>query len=222
MTAVIYLRVSTASQGDSGLGLEAQLAATQRFCQSHQLTPEAVHQDTASGADTDRPGLNQALVDAKRLRCPLVVSKLDRLSRDLAYCALLLKRAEVRVVDLNGTQDQLVLQIMAAVAERERELISQRTKAALAAKKARGERVGSSREFMMKIGKRGVKRQQEIRDAWALRNVKALEVVDGMSHRAAARQLNDLGVPAMKGGQWSHHTVKASRERLAGLPTAAE
>jgi DNA invertase Pin-like site-specific DNA recombinase len=190
--------------------LEAQQASTSNFCRAESREVVATYQDIASGACADRPGLTEAIDHARRLRCPLVVARLDRLSRDLAHSALVMKRVQVMAVDLGGIEDRLVMQIMGAVAERERELISERTKAALAAKKARGEPVGSSRAVMIELAKRGHATQQAQRQAFAESNRAAFGIVEGLSHRAAARQLNELRVPAMNGGPWCHQSGKGS------------
>ena len=126
--AVAYCRVSHGQTGALGLGLEAQQDALARFCKSEGFTLASTYIETESGADDNRPELNKALAEAKRLRCPLMVSKLDRLSRDTHFITGLMKhRTSIVVTELGETVEPFVLQLMAVVAEQERRLISQRT-----------------------------------------------------------------------------------------------
>src|SRR5215207_240117 len=145
--AVAYIRVSTARQGRSGLGLEAQQAAIARFCEAEgfEVVAERIEVETGKGADAldRRPELAAALAEAKRRKCPVLVAKLDRLSRDVAFIAgLMAQRVPFIVAELGPDADPFMLHIYAALAEKERRLISARTKATLAAAKARGKRLG--------------------------------------------------------------------------------
>src|SRR4051794_30718665 len=138
---VSYLRVSTTRQGRSGLGLEAQRAAIARFMEAEgfELVEEFVEVETGAGIDAldRRPRLTAALVRAKRAKCAVVVAKLDRLSRDVAFISsLMARRVPFISVELGADCDPFMLHLYAALAEKERALISARTKAALAAKKA--------------------------------------------------------------------------------------
>jgi DNA invertase Pin-like site-specific DNA recombinase len=147
---VAYLRVSTDRQGKSGLGLEAQREAIARFAAAegmHQIA-EHVEVETGKGADAldRRPILAAALAEAKGARVPVVVAKLDRLSRDVAFIAGLMAQGVPFVVtELGADCDPFMLHVYAALAEKERRLISERTKAALAAAKARGKVLGGYR-----------------------------------------------------------------------------
>src|SRR5436305_6039156 len=145
--AVAYYRVSTRQQQRSGLGIEAQRAAVERFAEAEKLTiiAEYVEAETGKGADAldRRPQLAAALAAAKQAKCPVLVSKLDRLSRDVAFIAgLMAQRVPFIVAELGPDADPFMLHIYAALAEKERRLISARTKAALAAAKGRGKRLG--------------------------------------------------------------------------------
>jgi DNA invertase Pin-like site-specific DNA recombinase len=146
--AIAYMRVSTAEQGRSGLGLEAQKAAIERFAQAEQIRVTQWLTEVQSGkrvSDTldDRPILKAALAHAKASKCLVLVSKLDRLSRDVHFISgLMVQRVEFVVCELGRNQDPFMLHLFAALAEKERALISQRTKAALAALKARGVKLG--------------------------------------------------------------------------------
>jgi DNA invertase Pin-like site-specific DNA recombinase len=142
--AIGYLRVSTTQQGKSGLGLDAQQAAIERFAIDERLQIVEWQRDVDSGSNDNRPALTTALAHAKVLQCPVLVAKLDRLSRDAHFILGLMKeRVEFIVTDLGRQSDPFILHIFAVLAEKERQMISARTKAALAAAKARGVRLGN-------------------------------------------------------------------------------
>jgi DNA invertase Pin-like site-specific DNA recombinase len=146
--AIAYVRVSTQRQHRSGLGLEAQRAAIERFAASESLkiATEYVEAETGKGSDAldRRPQLAAALAAAKVAKCSVVVAKLDRLSRDVAFVAgLMAQRVPFIVAELGRDADPFMLHLYAALAEKERRLISERTKAALAAKKAAGAALGN-------------------------------------------------------------------------------
>src|SRR3954464_1237419 len=147
--AVAYLRVSTKQQHRSGLGIEAQRAAVTRFAEAEDLriVAEFVEAETGKGADAldRRPQLAAALWAARSAKCSVLVSKLDRLSRDVAFVSgLMVQRVPFIVAELGRDADPFMLHLYAALAEKERRLISERTKAALAAKKERGAKLGNS------------------------------------------------------------------------------
>jgi DNA invertase Pin-like site-specific DNA recombinase len=147
--AVAYTRVSTAEQGRSGLGLEAQRAVIEAFAEREQITISGWFSECQSGkrvSDTlsDRPQLSAALAAANAARAPVLVSKLDRLSRDVHFISgLMTHKVPFLVAELGPDVDPFMLHLFAALAEKERAMISQRTKAALAALKARGVKLGS-------------------------------------------------------------------------------
>jgi DNA invertase Pin-like site-specific DNA recombinase len=137
---VAYYRVSTDRQGQSGLGLDAQRAAVAGFVGARELIAEFT--EVESGKRADRPQLAAALELCRRQRAMLVIAKLDRLARNVAFIANLMESGvEFTAVDMPYA-NRLTLHILAAVAEHEREMISARTKAALAAARARGVRLG--------------------------------------------------------------------------------
>ena len=139
--AIGYIRVSTARQGRSGLGLEAQQAALAKFCDAEAFKLVETYTETESGADDDRPQLSDAIERARKAKVPIIVAKLDRLSRDVHYISGLMKhRVPFIVTELGADTDPFLLHIYAALAEKERQMISRRTKDALAAARARGER----------------------------------------------------------------------------------
>src|SRR6202022_1027145 len=147
-SAVAYYRVSTKQQQRSGLGIEAQRATVTRFAESERLTiiAEFVEIETGKGADAldRRPQLAAALAAARGARCSVLVSKLDRLSRDVAFVSgLMAQRVPFIVAELGRDADPFMLHLYAALAEKERRLIAERTKAALAAKRAAGVSLGN-------------------------------------------------------------------------------
>jgi DNA invertase Pin-like site-specific DNA recombinase len=148
-TLVGYVRVSTSQQGRSGLGLEAQKEALERFAaaeaEGFTLGRVFVEVETGKGADAieRRPQLAAALSEARRQRCSVAVVKLDRLSRDVHFISgLMAQRVPFVVVELGADVDPFILHLFAALAEKERAMISARTKAALQAAKARGVKAG--------------------------------------------------------------------------------
>jgi DNA invertase Pin-like site-specific DNA recombinase len=197
---VSYLRVSTRDQGKDGLGIEAQRAAIAAFAATHghAIAAEFVEVETGKGAD--------ALDQAKACRCPVVVSKLDRLSRDVHFISgLMAHKTTFVVAELGPDIDPFMLHIYAAVAEKERSLISQRTKAALAAKKARGEPLGNPR--LAEAQSKGVASIKAEADAFAA-NVRPIIMSLGpMSANAMARELNARRIATANGGRWSATTV---------------
>jgi DNA invertase Pin-like site-specific DNA recombinase len=142
---IAYYRVSTKAQGDSGLGLEGQTAAVNNHAQGTGGTILRIYQEVESGKRADRPELLRAIADAKRSKATLVIAKLDRLARNVAFLANLMESGVDFVACDNPQANRLTIHILAAVAENEAVMISQRTKAALAAYKARGGVLGAAR-----------------------------------------------------------------------------
>src|ERR1700730_16018268 len=145
--AIGYLRVSTREQGRRGVGLAAQRHEVERFASQEGLEVRSWYQDIQTGGGADalllRPGLAQALKDAKLARCPLIIAKLDRLSRNVHFISGLMEdRVHFMVAALGKDCDEFTLHIYASLAEQERKLISQRNKAAAAVLKRAGKRLG--------------------------------------------------------------------------------
>src|SRR6266480_3768949 len=165
--AVAYYRVSTARQGKSRLGIEAQKAAIQRFAEAEEieLVGEHVEVETGKGADAleRRPELAAALAQARKAKCPVLVAKLDRLSRDVHFISGLMKHKVAFVVaDLGADTDPFMLHLYAALAEKERRMISQRTKEALASAKARGKQLGGLRDYGREAKQAAVERAKAL------------------------------------------------------------
>jgi DNA invertase Pin-like site-specific DNA recombinase len=147
---ITYIRVSTSHQGRSGLGIEAQRAALCHFAKAEgfEVVREFVEVETGEGADAldRRPQLKAALAAARKHRCQVAVAKLDRLSRDVHFISgLMAHKVPFLVAELGPDVDPFVLHLFAALAEKERALISTRTRQALSAAKARGVSLGNPR-----------------------------------------------------------------------------
>lgn len=212
--AIAYYRVSTQQQGRSGLGIEAQKAAVLRFAESEgiEIVAEHVEIETGKGADAldRRPELAAALARARKAKCPVVVAKLDRLSRDVAFISgLMAHRVPFVVAELGLDADPFMLHLYAALAEKERALISARTKAALAAKKAAGAQLGNPR-----AGEAAVKAQAAHRasaDRFAANVLPIIESVRSSgisSYLGIAEALNSRGIRTARGGRWHATTVR--------------
>ena len=211
---VTYVRVSTNQQGRSGLGIEAQREALSRFVQSEglDLVAEFVEAETGKGSDAldRRPQLAAALARARALRCPVAVSKLDRLSRDVHFISgLMTYRVPFVVADLGPDVDPFVLHLFAALAEKERALISGRTKSALAAAKAKGVKLGNPR--IEAARGRAVASLQAGADRAAsnvLPIIAEIRRSGATTLRAIAEALNARGVPTPRGGRWHAMSVR--------------
>lgn len=148
-----YIRVSTARQGRSGLGLEAQREAIARFCKTEGYSLDAEFIEIESGKGSDalerRPKLAAAIKAAKKIKGPVVVAKLDRLSRDVNFISgLMTHKVPFITVELGADTDPFLLHLFAALAERERRVIGERTRLALAAAKARGVKLGGRKSVV--------------------------------------------------------------------------
>jgi DNA invertase Pin-like site-specific DNA recombinase len=207
---VSYLRVSTAQQGASGLGLEAQRAAVAGYLNGGNWT--LVHEvvEVESGKKNDRPALATALRLCRKHRATLVIAKLDRLARNVAFIANLMESGvEFVAVDMPQA-NKFTVHIMAAVAEQEAEAISKRTKAALAAAKARGKVLGGRRvseERFAAIRRSALQanmdRAQKVR-AEILPAIAKVKAAGAISLRQIAAGLNALEIPTPRGvGEWS-------------------
>src|SRR3984893_53073 len=211
---ISYLRVSTDRQGASGLGLEAQRTSVTDFLNGGhwKLIKEFV--EVESGKRADRPELEAALAACRLHGAKLLIAKIDRLSRD-AHFLLGLDKAGVDFVAADmPNANRLTVGIMAMVAEEERRMISARTKAALAAAKARGTKLGGNRGGRLtaraRAAGRAVQRQQARNRALDLApTIKELQEAGCMSLRAIAAALEARGIPAARGGKWT--AVQVSR-----------
>jgi DNA invertase Pin-like site-specific DNA recombinase len=206
---VSYLRVSTARQGISGLGLEAQRAAVAGYLNGGDwsLVQEVV--EVESGKRNDRPALASALKLCRKHRATLVIAKLDRLARNVAFISNLMESGvEFVAVDMPQA-NRFVVHILAAVAEHEAEAISKRTKAALAAAKARGtqlggRRVSAERFAEIAAGGRQVRADKAARGrAELVPTIAKIQAGGATTLRQIAAELNALEIPTPRGGDWS-------------------
>lgn len=220
-TAIAYYRVSTSGQGKSGLGLEAQREAVERFAQAEGITLIASFQEIESGKGADamdrRPVLAAALAAAKDEGCAVIVAKLDRLSRDVHFVSGLMgQRIPFIVAELGANADSFMLHLYAALAEKERNLISERTKAALAAAKARGVKLGNPNIAVATA--KGMEAIQANSNAFAQKvapHIAAARNNGCKTYRAIAEALNARGIPTARGGKWQPMTVRLIEKRLA-------
>lgn len=206
-TAVGYIRVSSREQGKSGLGLEAQQNAISAFALKEGIVVLDYFEEVETAkrvSDTlqKRPILAGALTRAKAASCPIIVSKLDRLSRDVHFISgLMVERVPFIVCELGMTADPFMLHLFAAIAEKERALISERTKAALGVLKNRGVRLGSTNpEIRKRAGAGSVLKA----DAFA-KTIRACiaELPANLSLQETADFLNKAGIAARRGGEWT-------------------
>ncbi len=211
---IAYLRVSTSRQGRSGLGIEAQREALARFAQAEKfdLCREFIEIETGKGADAleRRPQLAAALAEARRLRCPVAVAKLDRLSRDVHFISgLMAHRVSFLVAELGSDVDPFILHLFAALAEKERALISARTKGALAAAKARGVELGGPKlRQARKAALAAIQSNAERHAANVLPIIRDIQRAGVSTLRDIAQALNARGIPTARGGHWHAMTVR--------------
>ena len=221
---VAYYRVSTGRQGRSGLGLEAQREAVKTYLNGGDWEIVDEHTEIESGKRSDRPALEKALAAARLHRASLVVSKVDRLTRSVAFLSRLLEAGvDVRFADLpqiEGATGRFLLQQMVAVAELEAGMISARTKAALAAAKRRGVKLGGNRGVkptakMQNASKAALQARADARAADIGPTIKELQAAGATSLRAIAEGLNAQGIPTARGnGEWTATQVMRVLERL--------
>jgi DNA invertase Pin-like site-specific DNA recombinase len=221
--AISYLRVSTDKQGKSGLGVEAQRDRIARFAaaEGFELVKEFGEVETGKGSNAleRRPVLREALAAAKKLKAPVIVAKLDRLSRDTHFVSgLMTQKVKFIVTELGLDVEPFMLHIYAAVAEEERRKISKRTKDALAAKKAAGGKLGNA-ATLVQASKHGRQAQAEEADRFA-ENIRpiiaAIQATGATELRGIAEALNARGVRTARGGSWHAVTVANILKRDSG------
>jgi len=207
---IAYYRVSTDRQCRSGLGLEAQRAAVGSYLAGIGGILIAEHTEVETGRRNDRPELQKALAACRKHKARLVIAKLDRLSRNVAFIATMMDSGVEFVACDNPHATRLTLHILAAVAEHEREMISTRTKAALQAAKARGVRLGRNAERLAQAN-----RAAALDHANQIKGVLAQLAGSGMTTREIAAELTARGITTPRGGRWHPQTVRRVMERVA-------
>lgn len=213
---VAYYRVSTDRQGRSGLGLEAQQKAVRDYLSGGNIVAEFVEVET--GKRNDRPELNKALAACRRHKAKLVIAKLDRLSRNLAFIAALMDAGVEFIAVDNPHANKLTLHILAAVAQHEREMIGERTRAALEAAKARGIRLGRNGADQLAPKYRAEANERARQLAPLLMDLQAA----GLSAQRMAIELNSRQIATPMGGKWHAQSVIRLLRRLAFIPAMAE
>ena len=205
---VAYYRVSTERQGRSGLGLEAQQAAVAGFIEGDGGELATAFTEVESGNRNERPELARALETCRRQKARLVIAKLDRLSRNLAFIAALMESGVEFIAVDNPHATRLTVHILAAVAQHEREMISERTKAALAAAKRRGVRLGNPQlAIAARKGSAAVRAAAGLFAANVLPVIREIQAAGATSNAAIAAKLNGRKVDTARGGKWTHVQV---------------
>jgi DNA invertase Pin-like site-specific DNA recombinase len=222
---IAYFRVSTERQGRSGLGLEAQRERCLAFAAQNGLEVADSFTEVETGKGSDaldrRPQLAAALAAAKRLKCHVLVAKLDRLSRDVHFIAgLMVQRVPFLVAELGTDVDPFMLHIYAALAEKERRMISERTRAALQARKKQGALLGN-RTNLRDAQVKGSARVAEDALRFAENVLPIIERIRASgitSMRGIAAVLDARGVRTARGGKWKAMQVGAVIRRAESLP----
>ena len=217
MRTVAYYRVSTDKQGRSGLGLEAQREAVRVFLAG--AAPVAEFVEVESGKRKDRPELAKALEACRLYRATLVIAKLDRLARNVAFVSALMESGVEFVAADMPHANRLTIHILAAVAEDEAKRISERTKAALAAAKARGQRLGGFRGYVPSeadrkaaVGARAAAAREDA--ARVLPTIREIQAAGVTSLSGIARELTKAGVGTPRGdGPWQAVQVRRVLQR---------
>jgi len=222
MKLIAYFRVSTKRQGDSGLGLDGQRSAVEAYAKRIGATIVAEFTEIESGKRADRPELAAAIAHARRAKARLCVAKLDRLARNVAFLSALMESGADFVAIDNEHANRLTIHILAAVAEAEAKAISERTRAALAAARKRGTKLGSARpnhwkgreDRRLAGSKLGAERAAEAHRTTAKAGYADLlpKMAEyrkaGDSLRKIAARLNDAGHTTRSGGPWNPMTVR--------------
>ena len=223
MKLVPYYRVSTSKQAKSGLGLEGQQATVSQFAEAHGADVLKAYIEVETGKSADRPELAKAIAHARRAKATLVIAKLDRLARNVHFLSGLMEAGVQFLACDQPSANDLTIHIMAAVAQDEAKRISERTKAALTAYKARGGKLGASRPECQNLTTEasrigavaaGVAARQEADDAYTDLYPIMRELRDrGMSLRGIARHLDKEGYETRRGRTWNHVQVRSVLER---------
>ena len=220
---VAYYRVSTEKQGSSGLGLEAQREAVRSYVRSCGGALHSELIEVESGRQANRPQLSEALRLSRIHGATLIIAKLDRLARNVAFVSHLMEsKVDFLAVDFPFA-NRLTIHILAAVAEHEAQMIRERTKAALAAARARGVKLGGNRGNLPAVAAKGALASAKVRHANALRVASDLKpILDdlserGLSVRSIGKELDAMGIRTARGGAWGasqvHRVMRLTAER---------
>ncbi len=220
---IAYYRVSTKRQGKSGLGLEAQKNAVADYLNGGRWSLLDEVTEVESGTRSDRPALANALALCRLHKATLLVAKMDRLSRNLHFLSGLMESGVDFIACDLPAANRLTIHVLAAVAEAEAEAISARTKAALAAAKARGVKLGGDRGNIASVSRKGASASARVRGAVARRRaadllpvIEAIKADGAASLRDIADALNQRGILTARGGKWSAVQVRRVLGRRTG------
>jgi DNA invertase Pin-like site-specific DNA recombinase len=220
---VTYYRVSTQQQGHSGLGIEAQKAAVKEYLNAHGGVALASFTEIESGKINTRPQLEAALLRCRQAHATLLVAKLDRLSRNAAFLSNL-RDSGVKFQALDIPEaNTLTLGVMAVLAQYEREIISARTRAALAARRARGLPLGTPRDMSAHAARASAMARvmngdkARARAALVAPAIKAARVAGCSSLRQVAEHLDDLGITTPRGKSWTATAVANAEKLIEGM-----
>lgn len=207
---IAYYRVSTVRQGVSGLGLDAQRSATAQFVMSSGGNLQKEYTEVESGKIKNRPKLDSAINECRRTGATLLIAKLDRLARNVAFIANLLERGVKFVAVDMPNADRFMLHVYAAMAEEEGRRISERTKSALASAKARGVELGCNGKVLAQRNKHDARMfalgiESTLR--WLIEG-------EGASFKLAAERMNNLGISTPRGGRWYATSVYRTWKRV--------
>jgi DNA invertase Pin-like site-specific DNA recombinase len=226
MRTVHYYRVSTAKQGRSGLGLEAQRSAVEAFCHSRGCQSVGEYVEVESGKRNDRPELAKALHHAKVTGATVIIAKLDRLGRNIAFLTMLQEAGVKFIAADNPDANELTIHILAAMAQAEAKAISTRTKEALKAAKARGARLGNPMGAEAFGDKAAIGREMAAaanRDQAQAFAVELRPIIDAIradghtSLRQIAAELDRRGIMTARGGSWSPNVVNTIIARTSDI-----
>lgn len=214
--AIVYYRVSTERQGRSGLGLDAQKSAVEQFVKAFPYEVMNALTEIESRKKDDRPILLQALELCRKYNATLLIAKLDRLGGNVAFIAALLKSKVEFIATDNPNAGKLLVHIMAAFAEHERDMISERTKAALEAAKRRGVELGTNGKYVLS------KKNKKNADEFALKMKPIIEKIKNngtVTVREIVKELNAMHIPTYRNNntRWHNNTVQNILKRINNL-----
>ncbi len=200
---IVYVRVSTNKQGSSGLGLQSQHDAVSSFFASRQHEIVSTYTEVESGKRSDRPELLKALEECKRRKAVLVIAKLDRLARNVHFISGLMESNVDFVCCDNPTANRLMLHMLAAFAEHEREIIGQRTKAALAVAKAKGIELGVNGKLLAKQNRELARQNDQKYYPVVCKLMRELR-----SYTAVAEEMNKMSITTTSGSRWYGSSIR--------------